>query len=60
MATVKSFVVVGYPTPSEGWGHGGRPSIPRSQKIPRDLDQKSQSDRQSPKSERHKEAVAGQ
>ena len=23
-------VVVGYPTPYEGWGHGGRPWTPRS------------------------------
>ena len=27
---VKVVVVVGYPTPSEGWGHGGRPWSPRS------------------------------
>ena len=27
-------VVVGYPTPSEGWGHGGRPWSPRSRETP--------------------------
>ena len=27
-------VVVGYPTPSEGWGHGGRPWSPRSRATP--------------------------
>ena len=34
-------VVVGYPTPSEGWGHGGRPWSPRSQATPQGLDQRS-------------------
>ena len=34
-------VVVGFPTPSEGWGHGGRPWSPRSWSIPQGLDQRS-------------------
>ena len=34
-------VVVDYPTPSEGWGHGGRPWSPRSQATPQGLDQRS-------------------
>ena len=28
-------VVVDYPTPSEGWGHGGRPWSPRIRETPR-------------------------
>ena len=35
------FVVGGYPTPSEGWGHGGRPWSPRSRATPQGLDQRS-------------------
>ena len=53
-------VVVGYPTPSEGWGHDGRPWSPRSRATPQGLDQRSYKDRESPKSERRKESVAGQ
>ena len=53
-------VVVGYPTPSEGWGHGGRPWSPRSRATPQGLDQRSYRDRESPKSEPSKESVAGQ
>ena len=53
-------VVVGYPTPSEGWGHGGRPWSPRNRAIPQGLDQRSYRDRESPKSERRKDSVAGQ
>ena len=34
-------VVVVYPTPSEGWGHGGRPWSPRSRETPQGLDQRS-------------------
>ena len=34
-------VVVVYPTPSEGWGHGGRPWSPRSRATPQGLDQRS-------------------
>ena len=34
-------VVVVYPTPSEGWGHGGRPWNPRSWATPQGLDQRS-------------------
>ena len=34
-------VVVGYPTPSEGWGHGGRPWSPKSRATPQGLDQRS-------------------
>ena len=34
------FVVV-YPTPSEGWGYGGRPWSPRSRATPQGLDQRS-------------------
>ena len=34
-------VVVGYPTPSEGWGHGGRPWSPSSQATLQGLDQRS-------------------
>ena len=34
-------VVVVYPTPSEGWGHGGRPWSPRSWATPQGLDQRS-------------------
>ena len=34
-------VVVGYPTPSEGWGHGRRPWSPRSRATPQGLDQRS-------------------
>ena len=38
---VKSDVVVaGYPTPSEGWGHGGRPGSPRSRATLQGLDQR--------------------
>ena len=32
-------VVVVYPTPSEGWGHGGKPWSPRSRATPQGLDQ---------------------
>ena len=53
-------VVVVYPTPSEGWGHGGRPWSPRSRATPQGLDQRSYRDRESPKSEQRKESVAGQ
>ena len=53
-------VVVGYPTPSEGWGHGGGPWSPRSRAPTQDLNQRSYRDRKSPKSERRKESVAGQ
>ena len=38
-------VVVGYPAPSEGWGHGGRPWSPRSRATPQGLDQRSYRDR---------------
>ena len=34
-------VVVVYPTPSEGWGHGGRPWSPRNRATPQGLDQRS-------------------
>ena len=34
-------VVVDYPTPSEGWGHGGKPWSPRSRATPQGLDQRS-------------------
>ena len=34
-------VVVDYPTPSEGWGHGGIPWSPRSRATPQGLDQRS-------------------
>ena len=34
-------LVVVYLTPSEGWGHGGRPWSPRSRATPQDLDQRS-------------------
>ena len=34
-AAVNVVVVVGYPTPSKGWGHGGRPWSPRSRATPR-------------------------
>ena len=53
-------VVVDYPTPSKGWGHGGRPWSPRSRATLQGLDQRSYRDRESPKSERRKESVAGQ
>ena len=53
-------VVVGYPTPSEGWGHGGRPWSPRSRATSQGLDQRSYRDRKSPKSERRKQSVAEQ
>ena len=53
-------VVVGYPTPSEGWGHGRRPWSPRSWANFQGLDQRSYRDRESPKSEQHKESVPGQ
>ena len=53
-------VVVDYPTPSEEWGHGGRPWSPRSRATLQGLDQRSYRDRESPKSERRKESVAGQ
>ena len=36
-----SVVVVVYPTPSEGWGYGGRPWSPRSWTTPQGLDQRS-------------------
>ena len=47
-------VVVVYPTPSEGWGHGGRPWSPRSRATLQGLDQRSYRDRESPKSERRR------
>ena len=53
-------IVVGYPTPSKEWGHGGRPWSPRSRATSQGLDQKLYRDRESPKSERCKESVAGQ
>ena len=53
-------VVVDYPIPSEEWGHGGRPWSPRSRAILRGLDQRLYRDRDSPKSERRNESVAGQ
>ena len=31
-------VVVGYPTPSKGWEHGGRPWSPRSRATPQGLE----------------------
>ena len=34
-------VVVVYPTPSEGWRHGGRPWSPRCRATPQGLDQRS-------------------
>ena len=34
-------VVVDYPTPSEGWGHGGRPWSPKSRAALQGLDQRS-------------------
>ena len=34
-------VVLGYPTPSKGWAHGGRSWSPRSRATLQDLDQKS-------------------
>ena len=34
-------VVVDYPIPSEGWGHGGRPWSPRSRATLQGLDQRS-------------------
>ena len=34
-------VVVDYPTPSEGWGHGGRPWSPTSRATLQGLDQRS-------------------
>ena len=40
--------------------HGGRPWSPRSRVTPQDLDQRSYRDKESPKSERRRESVAGQ
>ena len=40
-SSVVVVVVVGYPTPSEGWGHDGRPWIPTSRATPQGLDQRS-------------------
>ena len=40
-APAETVVVVVYPTPSEGWGHGGRPWSPRSRATPQRLDQRS-------------------
>ena len=57
---MREVVVVVYPTPSEGLGHGGRPWSPRSRATLQDLNQRSYRDRESPKSERLKESVAGQ
>ena len=34
LVVVVVVVVVVYPTPSEGWGHGGRPWSPRSRATP--------------------------
>ena len=53
-------VVVVYPTPSERWGHGESPWSLRSRATPQGLDQRSYRDRELPKSERHKESIAGQ
>ena len=39
--SVAVVVVVDYPTPSEGWGHGGRPWSPRNRATPQGLDQRS-------------------
>ena len=41
LAPLVVVVVVVYPTPSEGWGHGGRPWSPRSRATPQGLDQRS-------------------
>ena len=60
VAVVVVVVVVGYPTPSEGWGHGGRPWCPRSRATLQGLDQRSERDTESPKSDRRNESVAGQ
>ena len=38
---ISSVVVVVYPTPSEGWGHGGKPWSPRSRATSQGLDQRS-------------------
>ena len=40
LALLPVVVVVVYPTPSEGWGHGGRPWSPRSRATPQGLDQR--------------------
>ena len=40
LTVVHIVVVVGYPTPSEGWGHGRRPWSPRSRATPQGLDQR--------------------
>ena len=39
--TTANVVVVDYPTPSERWGHGGRPWSPRGRETPQGLDQRS-------------------
>ena len=57
---VKVVVVVGYPTPSEGWGHGRRPWSPRSWATPTAWTRDCRETRESPKSERRKESVARQ
>ena len=38
---ILSLIVVGNPTPSEGWGHEGRPWSLRSRATPQGLDQRS-------------------
>ena len=52
-------VVVGYPTPFKGWGHGRRPWSPRTVQLPR-VWTRGCRETQSPKSERRKESIAGQ
>ena len=49
-----------YPTPSEGWKRSRRPCSLRSRATPQRLDQRSLKQKESPKSERLEESVAGQ
>ena len=48
-----------YPTPSKGWGHGGRPWSPRSRQLPKAWT-RGRKETESPKSERRKQSIAGQ
>ena len=52
-------VVVVYPTPSEGWGHAEDHGAPEIGQLSR-VWTRGRRDRESPKSERREQSVAGQ
>ena len=58
IAIYRSLLLLLLPDPFREMGHGGRPWSPGSRATSKGLDQRSQRDRESPKSERRKESVA--